>query len=369
MPISARSPAALRWLLLVAFFTHVCTGAWVTSAAVFYASVGTLKSAPALASAAMGVSYLLSVLLSRATSMRSLRWALLLLAVGCAVESVRPWAGSIFVICGFGLLRPAFLACIGSSGTDQLRAFQLYSVVLNLGYLVGGFLVDLVRFSYGYGVLLRVLGGLAFVGLLLSLFTPAFLPPAQKETPVGRPPWWSAAPLLAVVAGFYFALAEVATVVGLIAEAETTGDTLKAGAAGGLHGVLVLIATLVFAARPTLDAVEARVVGLLLWTASFLLLALVHYPTHPSWLVLSLVGVAIGESLLGPNLMALGSRLAGWASVAYWTAAALGFWANVVYNLGWLERPRTIHFGIIAAVCAGGVLAVLLHRKQTPRLA
>lgn len=369
MPRLVESPARLSRVLPVALVGHICTGAWLTSATVYFAElehIGSIR-APAIASAAIGLSYLVSVVLAAMTSLRHLRVGLALIGLGFFVQTIWPWAGSLLVVCGLGLYRPALIAVVGRSDPNRLRAFQGYSIVMNVGYLLGGFLADLVRLNVGYGWLFAGLGFLTTLVLLGSFrlgpgveeVPPDPLP--APPTPFPRVMAWS---ILTAVAVFYFVMSQVSTVFSLVAEQQTS---LKAGTLGGLHGAFVLLIMWLFSvAQPSTEGPQSLVLGLGLWALALGGLAASSVPIHSGVLVLALLLMSLGEALAGPNLLALGSRLAGLGSNAYWAAATLGYWGCMAYNFGWLERGQAHHFGYVALGCAVVALLAGVARRLRP---
>lgn len=364
MPMAVESPARLSRVLPIALLAHICTGAWLTSASVYYSAIVGIpiaKIAPAVASGAIGLSYLVSVLLATRTSLRDLRIALALVAGGLILQASWPWAGSAIAIIGFGLLRPAMLGVVGRSSPNRLRAFQHYTIVINLGYLLGGFLADAVRLSVGYFWLLLVLGSLAAVALLGSIWlgpSESIAPELPREPVATKPAL--AVSLLGSVAMFYFLMSLVATILSLVAEYQTS---LKAGSLGGLHGGLVLLITLALVTKPSVEPILSLVLGLGLWGLALGGLAATRTPVPLGVLVTALILMSLGESLIGPNLMALGSRLVGFGMNAYWGAATLGYWGSMVYNFGWLDRGQARHFGYVALACGVGGLTLWLVRR------
>lgn len=360
MPMLAESPARLSRVLPIALLAHVCTGAWLTSASVYYSAIQpAAEIAPALASGAIGLSYLASVVLASRTSLRDLRIALALLAVGFFLQSVSPWAGSAVVIFALGIYRPAILGVVGRSDPNRIRAFKHYGIVLNLGYLLGGFLADAVRFSVGFTWLLFGLGSLATVAALGSIRL------GPSESVVTKQPAASAATqpmpmvmsLFASVAMFSFVLSLLSTTLSLVAEYQTS---LKAGSLGGLHGGLVLLISLTLLAKTSpAQPVLSLVFGLGLWAVGLGGLAATRAPVPLSVLVAALALMSLGESVIGPNLMALGSRLGGLGTNAYWGAATIGYWGSMFYNLGWLYRGQARHFGLVALACGVGAALMM----------
>lgn len=234
MPMLAKSPASLSRVLPIALVAHVCTGAWLTSATVYFAElehIGSIR-APAIASAAIGLSYLVSIVLAAMTSLRHLRVGLTLIAVGFFVQAIWPWAGSLLVVCGVGLHRPALIGVVGRSDPNRLRAFQGYNIVINVGYLLGGFLADLVRLNVGYGWLFAGLGFVMTLALLgsLRLGPSSEVPPEPLRALSTLPTRAMVLSILTAVAVFYFVMSLVSTVFSLVAEQQTT---LKAGTLGG----------------------------------------------------------------------------------------------------------------------------------------
>lgn len=367
MPALAKSPARLSRVLPIALVAHVCTGAWLTSATVYFAElehIGSIR-APAIASAAIGLSYLVSIVLAAMTSLRHLRVGLALIALGFFVQAIWPWAGSLLVVCGVGLHRPALIGVIGRSDPNRLRAFQGYNIVINVGYLLGGFLADLVRLNVGYGWLFAGLGFVTTLALLgsLRLGPSSEVPPEPLRALPTLPTRATVLSILTAVAVFYFVMSLVSTVFSLVAEQQTT---LKAGTLGGLHGGFVLLIMALFAAaKLSTEAPRSLALGIGLWALALGLLAVSPVPVHSGLLIVALLFMSIGEALTGPNLMALGSRLAGLSSNAYWAAATLGYGGCMAYNLGWLERGQANHFGYVAIGCA--VLALLAVVARRPR--
>ena len=156
----------------------------------------------------------------------------------------------------------------------------------------------------------------------------------------------------------------VSTVFSLVAEQQTT---LKAGTLGGLHGGFVLLIMALFAvAKLSPEAPRSLALGIGLWALALGVLAMSPVPVHSGLLIVALLFMSIGEALTGPNLMALGSRLAGLSSNAYWAAATLGYWGCMAYNLGWLERGQANHFGYVALGCAVLALLAVVARRLRP---
>lgn len=364
MPCVEKSPPLPWRLYAVALIAHTSTGAWITSASVVYSDLS--KFGPALASAAIGATYFVSIVFAQASSLRWVRVALASLALSFFLQAIAPWLGLLATALAFGLLRPSLLATVGRSGRNHPAVFRRYLAVINLGYLAGGFLSDLVRVRLGAVPLLAGLGILTAFSCLGTLWLPPEPKAADAET-TSEPFRWSGAIalLLAGNALCFFVLSQVATVLTVVAESQ---GGIRAGTFGGFHGALVLLFALFPFTPSSNHPMLGVVVGLTMWALAFAGLAFLP-SVNPSSLLLLLVLISIGEATMVPSLLALGATTASAIGRAYyWIAATVGFLASGIFNWGWALHGRGWHFGIIA-VCSGvlamlGLAALFLRRPS-----
>jgi hypothetical protein len=246
------------------------------------------------------------------------------------------------------------------------RAFAIYSVVANLAYFLGGFGADLLRRFFGWQGLFGVGAFCTLVATAATLWLREPQTTGSRHRDEAIPLGLSAWGLLAAVAAYFLASAQFQTVLPLVVEAETvSGGWLRAGSLGAVHGLGVLCLTLGQSARsgsegsPMVLACGIAVIGACFW-----LLAILHYPTTPSWILVVVALMSAGETLVGAHMLALGSRLAGLGRSAYWLASALGYCASAVWAVKWHAMSHASFFAAVAAACVLVSLWVLLAFRK-----
>jgi hypothetical protein len=258
------------------------------------------------------------------------------------------------------------------------RAFAVYSGLLNAGWMCGGIGADFLRFGLGWAWLFRVLAFLSILGVLVAtrLKPPKTAGTSARDTPLSG--GIVSVVLILSVAVFYLASAQFVTSVPLIVEGETLplvfvglgALDLKAGTLGGLHGGFVLALTLWQSARPgSAGSPIMLALGLLIIAASFGVLALLHYPTIPVWIVVVVAAMSLGETLSVNHMLALGSRLAGFGRSAYWIAATVGYVISGSWGMLWETWTHRGFFAVLALVCivvGAGMLLALTRARRSP---
>lgn len=370
MPTRARSAGQFQLLLSVSLLTAIAQGAWLTTMAVFLAERYPASIVPAMASGATGLSYLLSVLLASWGGLRYLRVGVVLLALGLLLVSRVVWLGALLTILGSGWLRPVFITMVRDARPQEIsagRAFSIFTVLINVGWVIGSLAADAVRFSLGWSWLYVSMALLPMVALGLSgrIQQPAAAADEQRAT--------KSAPLAAALFGllpavvcFYLVSAQAQSVLPLLAEAETIplhigahSVAMTAGLLAATHGGAVLLIALCLSVRQvSIGAVSLLVGGLLLLCTSLVLLAVAKYPVASSWVYLAVLVLSVGESFAAPSMMALGSKLVGLGRNAYWLAATAGYAGSALLGTAWPRWTHAGYFGLLAAFCV--IVAVLV---------
>lgn len=377
MPIGVRSPAQFCLVMTLALFAYICQGAWLTTVAVFLAETHPALPAPVLASAEIGLSYLVSVLLAQRSEPRSFRLSLTFIGIGLASIYRFCWLGTLLLVLGTGWIRPIFVCLIRDTrpvGITANRAFGLYSVLINIGWVIGGLLTDKVRFSIGWPWVYSSIAALMAIGLIISLW----LAPRLDNGPVGntiehRPTITSVCGLLAAVVCFYLVSAQFQSVLPLLVESDTVPLSaavgkirLTAGSLAAAHGGFVLLLTLFLSIqRGRISSTSLLIGGVLLMSLALAVLALVGSPVSAWWVLLTVLVVSAAESCVGPSMLALGSELVGLSRNAYWLAAAIGNGASALLGVGWATWSHGAYFGSLAGFCVlvGAVAFATLGRK------
>lgn len=365
--------AALLFCLAVVATTQ---GAWLTTLSVYLESRYSSLPASAVASALVALSYLCSVLLVGRSSARCLKYALVLISAGLSLLTVADAIGIALLIIGSGWTRPCVVAQVAAMrppGMSVSRAFAIYTGLLNAGWMVGGVGADWLRFSLGWVWLFRALVALAVLAAIVChRLKPVATPQEQRDTPI--PMGFVSWALIAAVAVFYLVSGQFIVVLPVVVEREClpliVGSSLfalKAGTLGGLHGAFVLILTLTQSTRPGSDGSPSMfALGLVTCAATFVLLALAHYPTTPDRIVVAVAMISIGEMFSVAHMLSLGSRLAGFARSAYWLAATAGYVLSAIWSMFWSTWSHRSFFLSLALACIV-VAVVMLSASKTPR--
>ena len=356
------SPFAL--LMACSLLALTSQAAWLVTFSVYLSLQYPSLPASTIAGAVVAGSYLASVLLAPSASLRGLRYGLLCSAVGLACLTRSDPLAVALVAVGTGWARPSYQRLVAALRPDNMtssRAFSIYSAVVNLGYVVGGFGADWLRLSFGWGGLF---GSAACATALASLATLSIREPeatsphgSDRPIPLGVSAW----ALLAAVATYFLGSAQFQTVLPLIAEHETFGGwpSLRAGSLAAVHGFAVLMLTLVQTARIGSEGSPVAVAGgIAMIGLCFVGLAGLHYPTHTIGVLLSVAVMSVGETWLSNHLQALGSRLAGLGRSAYWLAAAVGYVVSALWSIEWTTLSHRSFFLSIGAVCVLVALSV-----------
>lgn len=378
MPDRVRSPAQFCLVMALALLTYICQGAWLTTVAVFLAETHPALPAPALASAEIGLSYLVSVLLAQWNAPRYFRLSSILIGGGLVVIYKFCWIGTLFLILGTGWIRPIFICLVRATRPARVTAnmaFGLYSVLINVGWMVGGLTTDTVRFSVGWPWVYSSVAALMLICWILSHWLAPRVGDTQESKSVG--PGLSIASvcgLLAAVVCFYLVSAQFQSVLPLLVENDTVPlhvaagkIRLTAGSLAAAHGGLVLLLTLCLSIqRARISSISFLVGGVLLMALSLAVLALVSYPLGSWWVLLTVLVVSVAESCIGPSMLALGSELAGLGRNAYWLAATIGNGASALLGVGWESWSHGAYFGTLAGFCilVGVVLLSTLGRRD-----
>lgn len=331
--------------------------AWLVTFSVYLSQHYPNLPASTIAGAVVAGSYLASVMLAPSASLRGLRYGLVCSAVGLACLTRSDPLAVALVAIGSGWARPSYQRLVADLRPDSMtasRAFAIYSVVVNLAYVVGGVGADWLRLSHGWRGLF---GSAACATALASLATlsipaPQTTAPHPSDQPI--PLGFSAWALLAAVATYFLASAQFQTVIPLIAERETFGGwlALKAGSLGAVHGFAVLCLTLVQSARTGSEGSPFAVAsGIVMIGMCFVGLATLHYPTHTIGVLISVAIMSVGETWVSNHMQALGSRLAGLGRSAYWLAAAVGYLMSALWSIRWTTLSHGSFFLAVGAIC------------------
>jgi len=377
MPDGVRWPAQFCLVMTLALFAYICQGAWLTTVAVFLAETHPALPAPALASAEIGLSYLVSVLLAQWSEPRSFRLSLLFIGSGLAILYKFCWLGTLLLILGTGWMRPIFICLVRDTRPASItanRAFGLYSVLINIGWVIGGLITDRVRFSVGWPWVYSSIAALMAIGLILSLWIEPRLDNRTAGKTVDQSPTsMSVCGLLAAVVCFYLVSAQFQSVLPLLVENDTVPLSaavgkirLTAGSLAAAHGGFVLLMTLFLSIQGgRISSITLLIGGVLLMALALAVLAVVGYPLSSWWVVLTVLVVSAAESCVGPSMLALGSELVGLGRNAYWFAAALGNGASALLGIGWATWSHSAYFGSLAGFCflVGAFVFSTLGRK------
>ena len=378
MPDGVRSPAQFCLVMTLVLLTYICQGAWLTTVAVFLAETHPALPAPALASAEVGLSYLVSVLLAQWNAPRNFRLSLILIGTGLALLYRFCWAGSLLLIWGTGWIRPMFLCLVRDTRPAKLtanKAFGLYSVLINVGWMIGGLTADKVRFSVGWSWVYSSIAGLMLICWILSIWLAPRADNYPESNSIGHNPTVaSVCGLLAAVVCFYLVSAQFQSVLPLLVENDTmplyaaSGKIrLTAGSLAAAHAGFVLILTLFLSIQRTrISSISFLIGGVLLMALSLTVLALVSYPLGSWWVLLTVLVVSAAESCVGPSMLALGSELVGLGRNAYWLAATIGNGASALLGVAWATWSHGTYFGSVAGFCVlvGAVLISTLGRRN-----
>lgn len=346
----------------------VFQAAWIVSLAVFVSERYPLLSGGAAASWMIASSYLASVFSSTLDARRSLPWGLALMALG--MMTLGMWSpragimGCVLVPLGLGLARASQLTLVsGLSQLEPSRAFSIYNAAINLAYLSGGVAANYFRARLGWDglwLISAVVIGLSSLGSL-------FVAPVPRSAPSGTPSPWNPLAMvviLLVVTTYFFVAAQFQTVLALLVEQEC--PQIRSGGLGAAHGLGVLVFSVVQSVfRGGKGSSTALAVGLLSIAGSFALLA--STGRLDSVQVFVAVGlVSVGETVVGANMQALGSRLAGLGRSAYWLAALVGYALSGAASMVWQPALRQAYLLTVAGLCLlSGVVALLgLNRDR-----
>lgn len=352
-------------LLACSWLASTMQSAWLVTFSVYLSEHHPSFPASTVACAVVACSYAASVLLAPYASLRGLRSGLSLSAIGFACLTHCDILAVALVAIGSGWARPSYQRLVAALRPDTVtasRAFAIYSAVVNLAYVGGGFGADWLRVSYGWRALFGLTAcatGLAALATW-SIRQPETTNPSQVDRPI--PLGFAAWSLLAAVATYFLASAQFQTVIPLITERETFGGwlSLKAGSLGAVHGFAVLCLTLVQSTRKGSEGSPVSVAGgIAAMGLCFFGLAGLHYPTHESGVLLSLLIMSAGETWAVNHMQALGSRLAGLGRSAYWLAAVVGYLVSALWSLEWHALSHRSFFLAVGAVCVLVSLSVL----------
>ena len=378
MPDGVRSPAQFRLVMTIALLTYTCQGAWLTTIAVFLAEKHPALPAPALASAEIGLSYLVSVLLAQWNAPHYFRLSLALIGTGLLVLYRSCWVGTLLLIWGTGWIRPIFVCLVRDTRPATVtanKAFGLYSVLINVGWMIGGLTADKIRFSIGWPWVYTSVATLMLICWVLSLWLTAQIVDRGENRSIGPSPTIaSVCGLLAAVVCFYLVSAQFQSVLPLLVENDTVplysaADRIRltAGSLAAAHGGFVLLLTLLLSIQRTgISSISFLIGGVLLMALSLAVLAFVSYPVGSWWVLLTILVVSAAESCVGPSMLALGSELVGLSRNAYWLAATIGNGASALLGVGWATWSHVMYFGTLAGFCVlvGVALLWTLGRRD-----
>jgi hypothetical protein len=347
--------------LAISIVASVFQAAWIISLAVFLAERFPLLSGGAIASGAIAFSYVTSIL-ARGNARRGLTWGLQIIALGMAALSKGIWWGCLIVAAGLGLVRASQLSLVaGLSTLEPSRAFSLYNAAINLAYLMGGIAAYGISSRLGWNGLWLVSAIVSGIASLASLFINPVPRSETNRTPAKWQPLAVVA-LLVVVTTYFFVAAQYQTVLAILVEQEC--PRIRSGGLGAAHGLGVLVFSLLQSAvRGNKGNARALAVGLLFVAGSFVLLAATA--RLDSLQVFVSVGlVSVGETVVGANMQALGSRLAGLGRSAYWLAALVGYLLSGAASLVWQPALRQAYLLTIAGLCLLSGAVALLGLKR-----
>lgn len=380
MPAHAAGPVhRFARLMVVAALSHVVTSTFAALLAVYLDA----HNVPAVAVSGFALcgSYLASVMLAGLGHRRfALPVSLFLMAfgsVGLSADTTMVFGGIAFIV-GIGLFRPAMIAQITllrPADMSRERAFSLYTAVINCGYIAGPFIAEILRFRVGWSWLFVVLSTISGISAVLSMLWIRSLIFGNSlritEEGTERESVVIGALLLIVLAAvtLFYAISQITTSnLALLVEKETLpipmlgGWALKAGSLASLHGALVLTGSLLLSLRKRpWNGAFLACVGLVLYAVAFALLAGLQYPTSQSWIVLTFAVLSAAESIVGPSMLALGSRLTSGRRGLYWLAAMAGYWGAGAIGVLW-ERWSHLHYFAAVALACLAVAALVVWR-------